>query len=381
MGQVLAKDFIPYDANGWRRLSLTYLNQLNENGDFSDGLVNGNVPNGTRGNRRGSRSLFRQSSFGSRTNYNGLSRKGSFHSLRIPNFAEETQVLQEYVPTGPTKLNSDTQTNVHSSNAFKNNKQNGSNQVNVDYAQLSFPIKSQKKRNSSVSSKETYIGYEDPSQNQYCSTNFEINQKLRQDKTPNKDALENGANRRNGTNSPRTNQTLSHSHDHSRNKNLQNTNFSNLSTTTIKRSNKENNQFSNHNESHTSNHEIQNYLMNEHQTCNDSIQKKHSFQRRINQHNDISLSTDDESQHYIPYRDYYIDRKLQNRSGTNTYSDFSGYSRTRRSQQSTRIGYTKTLFIIFALINICCTIWSSIYMAMTSKRMELGFPIQGLVFV
>lgn len=104
---------------------------------------------------------------------------------------------------------------------------------------------------------------------------------------------------------------------------------------------------------------------------------------------------------YLPYNDYYLDRRLRGQhhhhlyngnsssgGGPPTYSDFSGYStsyrhhrrnfrRRRTGVEHRPTGVAKWLFVVGALANVAATIWGSgVYLHLASKSLEIGETIQ-----
>ena len=441
MGQIFEKgpkNYIPYDANGWRRLSLTYLNQLNENGEL--------VENERRRSRSNTPTVSRQSSFGSRNDLNRLKPNESPRSYRTHHQGEPV-VLQEYKPSRKSSnsilsdqpLGSSLQTikgssretdfpAIESKNDFSNLKTSNKQPVkdktvhpihyqshkgetdgtsfgkNANYADLSFSKQVTTQSTSNNKKKSNLNFLEKKSSNDALGIHRDDHNLLATSQKTAQSSIIQSNHPHITSSDQRTSQAeiFKDEHDfqssvlHDRYLqsgqqdkqdigNLENRAQSPKSSTTWNTFSED---YQSSNYSNPTNQTKQFTIHNNYHPPpksfkEDNVKLKYvplganDSQRQRNHLTSQSFEGRDEQ--YMPYKDYFMDHRFQD-SGRYTYSDSGGYSRrTQRRKISicSLISYTKWIFITFALISISSTIWNSIYMQMMSKRIELGNPIQG----
>lgn len=445
MGQVLSgeRGVIPYDVNSWRRLSFTYLNAIGENGEI---IVDENgVPVDPRtltpGSLRkgGSRPSSRQSSFSSAKNYD----TNEHHSFRGGSFPSERPVLQEYQPKGKTTsgankegsrgsntglLNQRTPPNEGSSNQNGNNKEqnfkNGSTTNTsgdtTKYANLAFPStenNSGENRKFISSNSHSAVGppggqesrfgssQNGPNENHWDPSNGNQTGSRRPAPPPPKNVrIEEDNRQQKGGGGHRGidsndgqqyhHQQNGHSSSHFHHGQYEGNRAQSpkSSTTWNSTSSEEYGHYSDpKNHHHLKNHEPPSY--HHAQQLDQGKSSSHLLPPATSafgsRQTSARTASSGKSATYLPYNDYYLDRRLRGHhstSGPPTYSDFSGYSSgarrrhnfRRRPSKGHRIGPTKWIFVLGVLANVGATIWGSgVYLHLASKRMELGDTIQG----
>ncbi len=466
MGQVLGRDssIIPYDVNGWRRLSFTYLNAITENGEIvldengvpvdprtlSRSRSLPGTPNSLRrafgggGGGGGSRAPSRQSSFSSAKQYDTNEGSSSARASFRGGFHPERPVLQEYQPKGKTSAadwsrdgsggagggggqsqRSSTRTASsnhpqHQHEQSVNNRGGGGGRGGDDdddgtadttkYADIAF---AQGKYSGAGARQGPPSGAHSSHQLPPRLIIGAADQR--------KVRIEEDGRHRGGAGAGGEGLYIS-AYDSSDGRHLYSNEVggnhraqSPKSSTTWNSSSEDQSFYSDQQQQHQHQHhqlkQIDPPSQYNHQ--NGASKSSHLFppsngvgggfgSRQSSGRVTTGSSSGGKSTTYLPYNDYYLDRRLRGQhhhhlyngnsssgGGPPTYSDFSGYStsyrhhrrnfrRRRTGVEHRPTGVAKWLFVVGALANVAATIWGSgVYLHLASKSLEIGETIQG----
>lgn len=456
MGQVLGRDssIIPYDVNGWRRLSFTYLNAITENGEIvldengvpvdprtlsrSRSSLPG-TPNSLRrafggGGGGGSRAPSRQSSFSSAKQYDTNEGSSSARASFRGGFHPERPVLQEYQPKGKTSAadwsrdgsgggggggqsqRSSTRTassTLQQHQQSVNNRGGGGRRGGDDnddgtadttkYADIAFA----QGKYSGAGARQGPPGGPDSSHQlpPRLIIGAADQRKVR---------IEEDGRHRGGAGAG--GEGLYSAYDSSDGRHL-------YSNEAGGNGNHHRAQSPKSSTTWNSSSEDQSFYSDQQQLKQIDPPSQYNHQNGVSKSSHLfppsngvgggfgsrqssgrvttGSSSGGKSTTYLPYNDYYLDRRLRGQhhllyngnsssggGGPPTYSDFSGYStsyhhrrnfrRRRTGVEHRPTGVAKWLFVVGALANVAATIWGSgVYLHLASKSLEIGETIQG----